>query len=390
MIKRIIIIAINVLCLIAFIICLSVSASIRTQLRSQQAASAWAGQSGERFSQISVFFPESFGFNEDAVQSLRHTLDDALLDASLESTPGRKLYTDAWSTEIDVSIVGERGQASVRAIAVGGDFFFFHPLYIRDGSYLSPNDVMKDRVVIDEELAWRLFGATRVSGFDIIIDNRPFVIAGVVSRESDFASLKAYMYGILSRESDFSGSYASTHSAGLFMSFEALSEMTAGEITDEEADEGAIISNYEIVMPNPVTGFALNALTEAIPETEIHVVENSTRFSLSNLFSVIGSFGERSMRPGAISFPYWENAARFAEDWLALLLLLSLIFIAFPIVCAVFYGIKIIRLLLKQGKRTTKKVMDDIENRKYEKYKLEHGEDGEAYGTDTEYDDIIY
>jgi len=355
-IKKLVIIAANTLCLIAFIICLSVSASLRNPLRSQQAISAWGGQSGDRFAQLSAFFPESSDFNEDSIRGLNNSIDKALLAASLESRPGRNLYTDAWSAAGIVSVLGERGSASAKAIGVGGDFFLFHPLYLRDGSYILPGDIMKDRVVIDEELAWRLFGSVRLAGFEILINNLPFTIAGVVTRENDSASQKAYADG-----------------AGLFMSFEALSALTDGE---------AGISCYEIVMPDPITGFALAAITEAFAGSNVHIVENSARFSLGNSFAAIGAFGERSMQKDAIAFPYWENAARYVEDWLALLLLLALIFIVFPIICGVYYSVRIIRFLFKQGKKAVKKAVKQYDDRKYEKYMLEHYEDSGDYDVD--------
>jgi len=352
-IKKIIIIAVNALCLIAFIICLSVSASIKAPLRSQQAARAWAGQSGERFAQLSVFFPDSVGFNEDNMRGLHHSLDNALQAASLESSSERTLYTDAWSTTGDVSIIDSRGPFPAKAIAVGGDFFLFHPFFLRDGNYLSPNDVMKDRVLLDEDLAWRLFGAARVSGFEVLINNKSFVVAGVFSRESDFASTMAYDYG-----------------AGLFMSYEAFSDMNEVNVK---------IETYEIILPDPITGFALKTLTDALNIPDAYMVENSARFSLANSFALIGSFGERSMRSGALAFPYWENAARYVEDWLALLLVLSLLFIAFPVVCSVIYGLKIIRFGIKQGKQTVRKMIDKKDKREYDKYLALHGEEPQIY-----------
>jgi len=354
--KKIVIIAVNVFLLIAFIICLSVSASLRSPLRSQQVIDAWGGQSGERFAQISVFFPETSEFNEDSIRGLHTSIDRALLAASLESRPGRNLYTDAWSATGMVSILGERGSASAKAIGVGGDFFLFHPLYLRDGGYILPGDIMKDRVVLDEELAWRLFGSVRLTGFEILINNYPFTIAGVVARESDSASSKAY-----------------TDGAGLFMSFEALSALT---------DDEAGISCYEIVMPDPITGFALAAIKDTFTDPNVHIVENSARFSLGSSFAVIGAFGERSMQKNAIAFPYWENAARYVEDWLALLLLLALIFIAFPIVCAVYYSVRIIKFLVRHGKSAVKKAVKKYDDRKYEKYLLEHYEDSGDYDVD--------
>ena len=359
-IKRIILIAVNALLLIAFIVCISLSASLVTPLRSQQAAAAWAGQSGERFSQLSAFFPESHSFDSNSIRSLYTSIDSALLSASLESTQYRTLYTDAWSGTINVTIYDERSPVSAKAIAVGGDYFLFHPLYLRSGGYISPNDVMKDRVVLDEELAWRLFGSADLTGFEIMIEDRPFTIAGVISREKDFASSKAY-----------------TDGAGLFMSFDAAMILSDNEVS---------INCYEIVMPDPISGFALNALTEAISDDSVHIVENSTRFSLSNSFSAIRSYGEQSMRMDTIGYPYWENAARYTENLLALLLALALIFIAFPLVCGVVYLVKVIRFLIKRGKRTAKKAVDKHDKRMYDKYMLEHGQkqvdDEENYSVD--------
>ena len=340
--KRIIIIAINVLCLIAFIICLSSSASIQAPLRSQQAATTWAGQSGERFAQISIFFPDSNEFDEQAIHELRGAVNNSLLTVSLESTPQRRLHTDAWSTKAEVSILEPHGVVNVNAIAVGGDFFLFNPLRLRDGSYISPNDIMHDRVVIDEELAWRLFGAIRVAGFEIYINERPFLIAGVIARETDFANSRAY-----------------TYDAGLFMSFEMLDEMTEG---------GANISSYTIVMPDPITGFAYGAIIDAMSGEAVQIVENSSRFSLENSFSRIGSFGERSMITEPIAFPYWENAARFAEDWVALLLFLSLLFLVFPVICTAIYSVVLVKFLYRLCKSTIINKIKARDKRKYKEY----------------------
>ena len=371
MIKKIILIAVNALLLIAFIICLVMSSTIRTSLRSQQAARAWGGQSGERFSQISVFIPETAAFNEDNLRMTRASIDNYFAMASIEAPPDRTLYTEAWSGSGSVSVIGERGDATANAIAVGGDFFLFHPLFLRDGSYISPNDVMRDRVVLDEELAWRLFGSVRISGLEITINTRPFTIAGVISRESDFASLAAYNYGY---------DLFDPAPASLFMSYEAFSDMLEGE---------AEITCYEIVMPDPISGFALEGVTKAVTIDGVHIVENTTRFSLGKTFAGIGAFGERSIRTNAIAFPYWENAARYAEDWLALLLFLSLVFIAFPLICGIVYLVKIIRFAIKRGKNIVSKAIVKHDKRAYEKYMLKHSDDVDKNFEVFDVDDII-
>jgi len=346
--KKIILIAVNVLLIIGFFVCMGISSSIISPLHSQQAAETWSGQSGERFSQVTAFFPETLSFGFQGIHELRDVVENALLAVSIDTQGIRKFYTDAWSAKGSLSVLGARSGGAVNAsvIGVGGNFFMFHPLRLRDGSYISPNDLMRDRVVLDEELAWRLFGSVHVAGMEILINNRPFVIAGVVARDSDFASRRAYDGG-----------------EGLFMSFEALDAMTDGVTR---------IISYEIVMPDPVTGFAYGVISDFFTDSDVLVVENSTRFSLSNAFSAIGSFGERGMQAVAIELPYWENAARFAEDMQALLLAISLVLIITPALFAVILLIKLIRYLFRRGKRTLLKTIEKRDRRAYEKYLAKH------------------
>ncbi|MCL2408254.1 MAG: ABC transporter permease [Oscillospiraceae bacterium] len=354
--KKIPIIAVNALFLLAFFACLIASASIRGTLRSQQAARTWAGQSGERFAQLSVFIPDNFRLDEEAIHHLRAAIDTALVAASLEDTDGRTLYTDAWAAVGEVIVVGDREAFPVEAFGVGGDFFLFRPLHLRDGSYISPNDLMRDRVVLDEELAWRLFGSVRVTGMEIMIGDRPHTVAGVIARDTDFATVRAYGGG-----------------AGMFMSYESLRELTGGS---------AGIGTYMIVLPDPITGFALETLTEAFPAADAHIVENSARYSLSNTFNTIAAFGERSMRTDGIVFPYWENAARYTEDWLALLLALSLAFVLCPIVSGVIYGVKAICYAINRGKHIIAEKGAERDEREAEKYLLNVIEESVAYSVD--------
>ena len=341
--NKLVLIIVNALLVIAFIASLLISKSIKNTLRTQQAATVWAGQSGEHFAQLSAFLPSEAKFDEDSVRSLRQSIEKALTDASLEPAKGRHLYTDAWSAVGSVSVSSDRGSASAQVFGVGGSFFLFHPLYLRDGSYLSPNDLMKDRVVLDEELAWRLFGSAHLAGLDVTIAGKPFLIAGVVSREKDFASSKAYSAG-----------------AGMFMSYEALCELKGSNVD---------IQCYEIVLPEPIAGFAAKTFTDHFPVKDADIIENSARYSFSNLIGIIGSYGTRSMRADGKVYPYWENAARYAEDWLALLLLLSFIFAVFPVVCCVVYGTRGIRFLIRGGRGAVATKISERDEREAEKYR---------------------
>ena len=62
----------------------------------------------------------------------------------------------------------------------------------------------------------------------------PFVVGGVIEREQDFASQRAYTVG-----------------QGLYMSYDAYVSLTGNE---------QAITCYELVMPEPVKGFALDTV----------------------------------------------------------------------------------------------------------------------------------
>ena len=63
-----------------------------------------------------------------------------------------------------ITLQNGKKSVSAKAIGVAGDFFLFHPLKLLDGSFFSGSDVMQDYVVIDEDMAWQLFGSNDVAG----------------------------------------------------------------------------------------------------------------------------------------------------------------------------------------------------------------------------------
>ena len=76
----------------------------------------------------------------------------------------------------------KRATISAKAIGVGGDFFQFHPMDLEYGNYFSDSDVNKDLVVIDEEIAWQLFGGINVTGKIIDVGGHPHLIVGVIAK----------------------------------------------------------------------------------------------------------------------------------------------------------------------------------------------------------------
>lgn len=288
-------------------------------LSSQQTAERWRGESDLRFCQVSCFIPVDEKLTLDKIYRFREKVQDALHEASVDTKYSGRLSVDAWSTSGKVQATTELGKGEARVIAVGGDFFQFHPIRLLSGNYISESDVMKDRVLLDDDLAWLLFGGVDLTGLSLKLNGVPFVVAGVIEREQDSFSRRAYTDGM-----------------GLYMSFESFKKL----------DETAGIDCYELVMGEPVKGFALSLVREKFPIGRGVIVKNTDRFSLSRLLAVIAGIGTRSMQTQGIIYPYWENACRSAEDLSALYLILGILFALFPSILLMIFLMR----LLKQGK----------------------------------------
>lgn len=117
------------------------------------------------------------------------------------------------------------------------------------------------------------------------------------------------------------------------------------ETMHKNLGEFAVINHYEIVMPNPVSKFALGIVKEKIgvAESEIEIVENTTRYQLLPLLEVLRNFGMRSMNGKAIIYPYWENIAKGYEDILALLLVFRFLFLLYPVILLVILLVVLVK-----------------------------------------------
>lgn len=296
-----------------FLILLVTTNYLGSSQSSQGAAGRWSSDGDA--SQVSCFFSVDAGVTEDRIIEFEHTVDSALTEASVlqeSENPGARLWADAYSADGQVTISSDKASLSADAIGIGGDFFLFHPLKLLYGSYFSGNDLMQDYCVIDEDAAWQLFGSNDVAGMMVTISGIPHIVTGVVERPS----------GRLEEA-------AGLDSTVVYVSYRTLTEL----------GESNGINHYEIVMPNPITGFAVNYIREQLgaDERETEVVENTTRYSLVTRLKMLTQFGTRSMNGKAIIYPYWENIARGYEDILALLTLFELLFLLYPVILGLVF-----------------------------------------------------
>ncbi len=308
-------------------------------LQSQRAAERFRGTNEQVFAQVTAIFPAGDGTDRQGVFEFEQSLEAKLEEASLEASGNGSLYTVAYSAPGKLSVTGNRDTAEVQVLGVGGDFFQFHPFYLRSGVLISGDDLMDDLVVLDEELAWRLFGGIDVAGMTVLINNTPFLVSGVVSREDDFASEKSY-----------------TDGPGMFMSYDTLNAIQETQI-----------STLEVVCAEPVSGFTRGVVESSFSTAD--VIQNSGRFSVSSIFGLLKSFGERSARTKAIAYPYWENAARMIEDYLCLVLVIGALFAVVPATFCVIGVVRLVKLVRGQLVKLVRFLNKKLEDEKYKRYR---------------------
>lgn len=317
-VKQIILSAVTVLSLVLFLILTVWSDQMVGSLIDQQAASRWDAEGDS--AQVSCFLSEHTKLDEFMIigfeKQLEQQLKEILSAEEYSGENGRRLIADAYSSQGQITVVSEKGTLDAAAVGVGGDFFLFHPLTLVSGGYFSGDNLMKDYIILDEEAAWQLFGSSDIAGQSVMIGGIPHYVSGVVKRQT--------------------GRFA--RSAGLDKTVVYLSNESL-----EAYGESSGINTYEVLAPNPVKRFVYTAVKEklGIGESDMIVVENSSRYSIEALIPVILDFGTRSMQDTAVKFPYWENIGRGAEDVKALVLLWQGIFLLIPaVIIAVFLIIK--------------------------------------------------
>ncbi|MCR5417566.1 MAG: ABC transporter permease [Lachnospiraceae bacterium] len=318
-----IILIVDIVCLILAVILLSVSGSMQKTAYSQQEAKRWSADKVP-YHQVSVFWSDSENIGKEQISGVRAALQRKLLDASFaeEGRSGR-LWADAYGAQTTdsatrVSTVALSGKENIRIYGVGGSFFLFHPLKMVSGSCFSEDDTMHDRVVIDRETAWELFGGYDIAGQSVTISGKNFVIAGVYEAGQGKTALAA------------AGGKSS-----LFMDYSAFHKLY----------DSVPVTSYEAVLPNPVSTFAINSLQDAVggENAQVVLVDNTVRFSAKALLVRFSDLPGSFMRQNAVVFPTWENEMRALEWKLFLLLILRLIFQMPPLVTLIFAMVSLMR-----------------------------------------------
>lgn len=268
----------------------------KLDLYDQQGAARWSSQ--ERFAQLGCFYPAQDICDEYQFLSMHYQLQKELENAAIDYQSQGKSFVDAYSVMGEVTMKTSHGSVTVDTYGVSDDFFLIHPVQLVYGAYFDDTMLMDDGLILDEGTAWKLYGSSDVIGMPVEINGVNYYIRGVVKQQ------QGHFY----------------EAAGLnqsccfvpFSVFDKIAIKTGG-------------CTYEVILPEPVEGFAKDIFTKIIADTEgrLEIVENSSRFSFDAMKEVLLDFGIRSMSQKGLIYPYWENVARATEDVCSILWLLQ-------------------------------------------------------------------
>ena len=306
-----------------------------------------ADTSSVSFSQVSAFLARGSGYDYIGFLQLRQRIADKYTaDGLLPPGDSSQPWLDAASGTVQgMSVKGESRTANgITVTAILGDFFYFHPTVMKTGTAIVPHGISKDVIMLDTQTAWDAFGSYDIVGARAELNGVPCIVGGVFEKDKN-----------------------DTAKSRIYVSYEFLVEINAS----------AELNTLEFVLPGPVSGYGTmmmyneadsTGLLASIPQQNIVIVDNSTRFEPSTLLKTIGNLGDFVAQTREIALPYWENAARAATLTAAIFLVLALVFATFPIIVILIALLKAARAFsaVSRRRKAAREFSEDLDEDEFE------------------------
>ena len=287
-------------------------------------------------------------------------------DANRKVVPGKTADTpdgweDCYSTWFTGTVSYEQISSDTEIYAVGGNFRAFHPFECLSGGFLPTDAVDNYQIVLNDDLAWKMFSSYDVTGRMVQINDKNFTVIGVIKEHS-------------SRLDELAG----TENCRAYIYFSAAKDMAS---SDETGLTTLAVLAYEVMLPEAIRGVARTDIISALPSysaenSSLIIVDNTSRFSIKNIWDSMVPFGVEEQKTVGFSFPYWETAARLTVNNV----FFYAVFIAFAIFLLL---IGIITAVLRNRKFAYKNIVIEgaIESGSEDDLELEAGEDKKFLGT---------
>lgn len=263
------------------------------------------------FERVSVFVSREKGFDKEKISHIRNNIYEKLKKSPALERDSDKVFLDAYSAADWIQISNENNYIDCHAIFIGGNYFDFHNTAFLSGSKFSADDLMQDKAVISETLAFQLFGSNDCIGKILWMNDNAFVVNGVVADGDSFIKRQV-----------------GEAKEKIYLSYEMMSQ--AG------CDKSVI--SYEIILPEPIHGFAQKTVEEALQidfynrkadllKNEMQIRSESNRFQIGSLIKAAFKLNDRAVRTIPLQFPDWENERIIVENYIILIFIFRVIII---------------------------------------------------------------
>ncbi|MBD5543435.1 MAG: ABC transporter permease [Lachnospiraceae bacterium] len=298
------------ICLILlFLISLFISHNIKSVNKNENLEDTF-GREGEAYKRLSVFFSPKLEMDRSDIMELRNKLTVQLGNSpSVETSQQKTVFLDAYEGGGTLQVSYQNTFLLADAAFVGGNYFDFHRMSFLRGNKFSEEDLIRDKAVISESLSFALFGSSDSIGKTIWINERGIIVCGVIAdKNRQWEKLMG------------------SDTKKIYLPYGSMEELGCST---------ALIS-YEILLPEPLEGFAMKTVEEAfginryereasLREKEISIVEETNRFHMERLFKTGMNLNKRTMKTVSIVFPDWENEKVIVENRLLFIYVMRMI-----------------------------------------------------------------
>ncbi len=265
---------------------------------------------GSSYKRISVFFSPKSQMDRSGIMQLRNNLSEQLFNSpSLDAGDKEQIFIDAYEGTEQIEVSYQNSFQRVKGYFVGGHYFEFHSMSFLNGNKFSEEDLMRDKAVISESLSFALFGSADSVGKTIWVNEKGIVVCGVIKEKGGWIS-----------------GLANSNTKKIYLPY---------DLTDQ-LDCNLSLTSYEILLPEPLEGFAAKTMEEALSinrynrqasmeEKEISMIEETNRFHIKSLLQTAVRLHERTMKKIPIVFPDWQNERVIVENQLILVYIIRII-----------------------------------------------------------------
>ncbi len=225
------------------------------------------------------------GLSPRSVDTIRASMEKAIAEQQVHIVDGYAGFSEQTLTR-DLNVV------TAQLTGVAGNFAAFRQMELLSGAFLVEGDWNRQTIVLDDIMAWQLFGAIDIAGMNLKIQDRLFTVIGVVRLPSSWQDQ-------VSRQDK----------PQAFVRFDTLLSL----------DPKASVTAYEVRLPEPVSGMGLSYFRDALAAGGLNpaslvLVDHDSRLSWPAMFAAWTKVGGRSMLGSTVVLPWWENASRAAAD----------------------------------------------------------------------------